>query len=335
MKLRRIAETVLCTALLAALAVPASAASYVAKAPDGALPAGTLIYYEDFEGITANDTESTLKAINWSKSENFREFTAEMSIVDGCLHTDNLDATVGGSNDSYAWVLDNDYCAEFVKHPYTYQYDATLLDAENDYRYLSVLLNYDGMNNYNTVDVRMRGIGYNQYREGDGTWVHYDEMMSYTDDTAICKVLYDIDYEEGQYAMQNKTFTIKVEVDPEKGCNVYVNNILFSQMNQNTEHWADQCAYGNAIAFKTSTKLLSNFDNFMIWAGTGVQPDLSVLNPVVEETPADDAVIADAPAAEDNTAAPAPTSPKTADAGVVGAAAVLALAAAVVLKKKH
>ena len=329
---KTIAQTAFAAALLASMTVPAAAASYTAPAPKDALPAGTLIYYEDFDGISAADTDAALKAVNWSKSEGFKEFTAQLSATDGYLHIDNLDATVGASNDSYAWVLDNEYCEEFVKHPYTYQYDATLLDAENDYRYLSVLLNYDGMNNYNTVDVRMRGIGYNQYREGDA-WVHYDETVSDSGEGAICKLLYGVDCVEGDYAMQNRTFTVKVEVDPEQGCTVFIDGIRFTDMDMmDNSHWKDMCAYGNAVCFKTSTKLLANFDNFMIWSGTGVSPDLSVLAPA-EEAPAEEPAIGAAEAEAPAAAAPA-AAPKTADAGIAASAALLALAAAVVCKKR-
>lgn len=328
-KLTKIFPTVLAAALLASMAVPCMAASYTSEAPSGNLPAGTLIYYEDFDGLNTNGTDETLQAIGWSKSEGFKEFTAILSTVDGKLHIDNLDATVGTSNDSYAWVLSNEYCEELVKQPYTYQYEATLLDAENDYRYLSVLLNYDGMNNYNTVDIRMRGIGYNQYREGD-SWVHYDEMISGMGSDSVVALLYGIDPEEGVYAMQNKTFKVRVEVVPDVGCTVYVNDVRFSEMTQNEDHWSDQCAYGNAIAFKTSTKLLSEFDNFMIWTGTGVEPDLSVLNSETEipdSEPTAEEVPGDSSSAE---------IPETGDIGIVASAGVLALAAYGIIKtKKH
>ena len=37
----------------------------------------------------------------------------------------------------------------------------TYRDAGNLTRYVSILCNYDGNNNYNTVDMRIRGDGYN------------------------------------------------------------------------------------------------------------------------------------------------------------------------------
>ena len=326
MKLTRIAPIALAGLMLSALAIPAAAKSDVNEAPSESLPAGTLIYYEDFDDISATDTDAALSALGWEKSEGFKDFTAILSATDGYLHIDNLDATVGASNDSYAYVLDDAYCANFVNQPYTYQYEVTYRDAENSYRYLSLLLYYNGMDTYNTVDLRIRGDGYNQLRQGSD-WPHYNSddcpLGSHGDD-AIITTLYGITFDENVMARQDKTVTIRVEVHPENGCTVFIDDVLVSKMEQNEDLWPEMTANASAIAFKTSTKLLADFDNLMIWTGNGVDPDLTVLEPVVEEIPADEAPADEAPV----------STPETADAGLAVAAAIMTAAAGVILTKK-
>lgn len=315
--------------LLTLLAIPAQAGVIMDSAPAGNLPAGTLIYYEDFEGLYGEDTDDSLDVLGWTKSEELLAYTAQLTIDNGYLSIDNLDDTVGTSNDSYAVIMDDDYTAKFAKGDYTYQYDVTYRDAGNSYRYVSLLVNYDGNNNYDTVDMRMRGDGYNQTRRGTD-WIHYNDTtcpLRAADDTAILTQLYGTAFDENVYGLQDKTITVRVEISQENGPTVYVNGIKVSEAAENMDKWGTLTS--TAMAFKASNKIKADIDNIMIWTGTGVEPDLSVLAPAVEETTAEvvDAVAAETPATT--------TAPATFDAGVVAAIGAIVSAAGFTLGKKR
>ena len=132
------------------------------RAPDAStLPEGTLIYSEDFDDYSSSDTDEVLELLGWEKAEGLRTFTMNLELRDGKLYIDNLADT---SEDSYAVVMDSDYLSKVCDQDYTYEYDVTYLTRGNTSRYVSLLCNYDGKDNYNTVDMRIRGDGYNQVR---------------------------------------------------------------------------------------------------------------------------------------------------------------------------
>ena len=326
MKLIRKLALPLFIAVLASLTLGSYAGVMQTSAPGADLPAGTLIYFEDFENASGSDTDSTLASLKWTKEEGLRTFTAIFTIEDGHLHIDNLDETVGESQDSYAGIMSTDWLSKFTQGDYTYQYDVTYREAENTYRYVSLLCNYDGVNNYNTVDVRFRGDGYNQVRRED-SWIHYsdDEVpMGDTSEDGMAAKVFGLEYDENEYALKDKTFTVRVEMLKDKGPRVYVNGVFVSEMIKNEENWGDIDA--SAICFKTSTKLKSDVDNIMIWAGAGCEPDLSVL---IEDEPAPEETEAPAPApAPAETAAPAPAPAETAAPAPVAETAAPAPAAA-------
>lgn len=329
MKHLHITTAILLVLIMVASAVPAAAQSYRLDKPSDSLAAGTLIYYEDFDNLDEDDTDCVLDALQWEKSEEFKTFTAQLSLQNDVLHIDNLEATVGESNDSYATVLDEAYAAKFTGAPYTYQYDVTYRDAGNTYRYLSVLLNYNGVDQYNTVDMRIRGDGYNQYRQGSD-WVHYsgdDTPMALHDDAAILTKLFGVAFDENAMGLQNRTITVRCEVDPEAGCTVYVNGIKVSSMTDHEDKWKELTGAAHAIAFKSSTFLLADFDNFMIWSGVGCEPDLSVFAPTAEETAAETTAVSEI--SGDTTAAPSTFDPSAAAAVV----SILAAAGYTIAKK--
>ncbi len=333
--------SVILTVLLAALlASSISAGKIFSSAPDANLAPGTIIYFENFDNVSGTDTDSTLQSLGWTKSEGFKTCTAILTIENGQLHIDNLDETVGESSDSYALIMDSNYLKDFCSGDYSYQYEATYREAGNTYRYLSLLCNYDGMNNYNTVDVRFRGDGYNQIRH-DSAWIHYsdDEVpMGDPSDTGMCKSVFGFDFDENEYALKDITFTVRVEMSQEKGPTVYVNGTKVSEMIKNQEEWGSIDAY--AIAFKSSTMLKADFDNLIIWAGTGVEPDMAAL--VTEEIPAETeppsaeapAAEAEAPVAEAAPAAPAAAAQTGNSAAIVILALVAAVGSAVIAKRR-
>ena len=316
----RILASLLVLATVGSFAV--SAGGVISKtAPDASkLKSGTLIYEETFEGITANDTDSALKALGWTKVEKLTKFTAKMTVSGGVLHIDNLAAD---SQDSYALMMDDDYLKNVCNQDYTYQYDVTYRDAGNISRYVSLLCNYDGNNNYNTVDMRIRGDGYNQVRKGS-SWIWYNDkstcpMRNTGNDAAMMK-LFGIKYDENAYGLKDKKITIRVETSIKNGPTVYVNNIMVADMKDNKDQWGTIDHY--AMAFKPSKLVAADIDNIRVWTGT------------------DDTWVKEAAttkAAATSAAAKTVTAAKTADMSVVLAAVTtLALAGAVVVtKKKH
>ena len=251
------------------LALPASAGVTQKSAPDASkLPAGTLIYSETFDG-TAADTDAALKQLGWTKAEGLRKFTMKLSISDGKLHVDNLDSS---SEDSYALMMDSAYLSKLCNADYTYEYDVTYLDAGNNSRYVSLLCNYDGKDKYNTVDMRIRGDGYNQVRIGD-SWIHYNDTtcpLRATNDTAIITQLFGEKFQDNGMLLKNKTVKVRVETSIKNGPTVYVNGIKASDMQANKDKWNTIDSY--AICFKASKLIKADIDNIRIWTGCSEKP---------------------------------------------------------------
>lgn len=297
--------------LSAALTVTASAGIVQKGAvSSAALPDGTLIYSEDFEGFTASDTDKTLAKLGWEKAEGLRKFTMKLSVADGKLYVDNLDAA---SEDSYALMMNSDYLKNVCNSDYTYQYDVTYIDAGNNSRYVSLLCNYDGNNNYNTVDMRIRGDGYNQVRKID-SWIHYNDTvcpLRATNDTAIITKLFGEKFDTNGFNLKGKKVTVRVETSIEKGPSVYVNGILASDMQANKDKWNTIDSY--AICFKASKLVKAEIDNIMIWTGTSDKP------------------------LEVKTGATVPVAVKTGDASVIMSLAAVAASVVVLAggRKKH
>ena len=251
------------------LALPVFAGVTQKSAPDSSkLPAGTLIYSETFDE-TAADTDKALEKLGWTKAEGLRKFTMKLSISDGKLHVDNLDAS---SEDSYALMMDSDYLAKVCNSDYTYEYEVTYLDAGNTSRYVSLLCNYDGKDKYNTVDMRIRGDGYNQVRLGD-SWIHYNDTtcpLRATDDTAIINQLFGTKFDSNGMLLKNKTVKVRVETSIKNGPTVYVNGIKASDMQANKDKWNTIDSY--AICFKASKLIKADIDNIRIWTGCSEKP---------------------------------------------------------------
>ena len=261
------------------LALPMSAGVTQKSAPDASkLPAGTLIYSETFDGMKTDDTDKALSLLGWTKAEGLRKFTMKLSLSDGKLHIDNLDAA---SEDSYALMMDSDYLSKVCNADYTYEYEVTYLDAGNTSRYVSLLCNYDGKDKYNTVDMRIRGDGYNQTRHGD-SWIHYNDTtcpLRATDDTAIITQLFGDKFQEDGMLLKDRKVTVRVETSIEKGPTVYVNGVKASDMQANKDKWNTIDSY--AICFKASKLIKADIDNIRIWTGCSEKP-LEVKKPAAD-----------------------------------------------------
>lgn len=265
---------------LAAASSPADVAPLASGAPASTFQPGQVIYSQDFEGITTTDNESTMAALGWQINTNLnKKGTANYSVKNGRIYVDNMDAA---SVDCYAVIKDSDALKAYCTNDYTYQYDVIYRDANtNNFRYFSLLCNYVvGSNYYNTVDVRIRGEGYNQARKGNA-WPHYNDTVCPLRGTGTNSMMYLL---HGQpyiqpannsvlyYPMTNRSITVRVEMWREKGPTVYVNGMLVSEMLANTTNWPALRDLSYAIAFKTSTRLRCEVDNIMVWQGCGVEP---------------------------------------------------------------
>ena len=321
-------STLLCVLLcVALLAVSVSAELVQEGTPDASkLPAGSLIYKETFDG-SASDTESALALLGWKKVEDFKPFTANFKVEDGVLKIDNLNG-VENSADSYALIMDDAYLANVCNGDYSYQYEVTYRDAGNAQRYISLLCNYDGMNNYNTADMRIAGNGFNQVRKGDA-WLWYNDAtdcpLTARGEDSLSYMLTGEEFDGTQYLVQDFKLTIRVVMSQEKGPTMYVNDILASEMVDHIEEWGTLNAH-SAICFKASTLVVAEIDNLMVWTGTTEAP----VEPEPEtEAPAEETKIT----AEETEAPSDDPSPVTADIAVIAAGIALAAAAVVVFKK--
>ncbi len=270
-----------------ALAAASSAAAVAPVAfgkPAATFQPGRVIYSQDFEGITATDNDSAMAALGWQINTNLNKMcTALFSVHDGRIFVDNLSVT---SVDCYAVMKDSAFMKPYCTNDYSYQYDVTYRKATtNNFRYFSLLCNYTGSNVYNTVDVRIRGEGYNQLRHKNNTWDHYN-LQGYwpidgTGTNSMMYLLHGVPYAtpsnttNDYYNMTNRTITVRVEMSMKDGPSVYVNGMLVSKMDTKQSAWAEKDlatwdAY--AIAFKTSTRLKCEVDNIMVWQGCGVEP---------------------------------------------------------------
>ncbi len=268
------------TLLGASLAMPVSAGLTQKGTPDASkLPEGTLIYEETFDGLKSSDTAEILDTLGWTLAEGLTKSTMKMSAADGKLTVDNLDAS---SVDSYALMMDSDYLAKVCNQDYTYEYDITYLDAGNTTRYFSILCNYDGKDNYNTVDMRINGNGYNQTRRAS-SWIHYNDTtcpIRATDKTAIITQLFGETYDANAMHLKGKTITVRVETSIKNGPTVYVNDIMVSDMKANTDKW--QTIDSFAMCFKASKLVKFDIDNIRVWTGLADEP----IAPAVVSAPA-------------------------------------------------
>lgn len=247
-------------------------------------PAGTIIYEEDFDGIETANSVDSMNAIGWDIIETAPAplnlaHSAKYTISGGKLTTDNLTATVGTSNDSYALIKPNEYMKQFCTNDYSYQYDVTYRNAESDTRYVSLLCNYTGSNVYNTVDLRYAGNGYNQFRfKIPNEWNHYNTddytwPIQTTGTVSMLNQLFGQPYTSSvTNGFKDKVCTVRVEMSMANGPSVYVNGLLVSQMNQHQTYWNQTKNFAYAICFKTSNKVKAEIDNIKVWTGCGVEP---------------------------------------------------------------
>ncbi|MCI8388091.1 MAG: hypothetical protein HFE63_06440 [Clostridiales bacterium] len=262
------------------LALPTSAGVVQKGAVDASkLPEGTLIYSEDFDGFTSDKTDIVLAKLGWEKVETLTAFTMNLQVNDGKLIVDNIDAA---SNDSYALIMDSDYLKNVCNQDYTYEYEIKYTATGNNSRYISLLCNYDGKDNYNTADIRVGGGGYNQLRKGS-SWIHYqgdDSALRASGSDSLYEKLFGSTHPVDGMDFMNKSLTIRVETSIANGPTVYVNGIKAGDMVQNKDQWNSIDSY--AICFKASKLISAEIDNIRIWTGLSDAPIEPVAEPIID-----------------------------------------------------
>ncbi len=250
--------------------------------PSDFLP-GSIIYQQDFEGITAADTAAVTNALGWEICELFQKHTARYAVSNGTLYVDNLDLAGQVSTDSYVIVKSSDYMKPFCTNDYSYQYDVAYraasgnTAADSGTRYVSLLCNYTGTNVYNTMDLRYGGNGYNQFRyKIPNEWNHYSTdiwPIEATGTNSMLYLLYGQPYSSSvTNGLKDRTCTVRVEMSMANGPSVYVNGLLVSKTDLLLPYWNQTKDFAYAICLKPSRDIKCEIDNIMIWQGGGVEP---------------------------------------------------------------
>ena len=231
-----------------------------------------VVYYEDFSYDNTADTESVLDKLGWSVSDGLNSNSTSLSIVNGKLIFTNSGTS---SVDSYFTMLSDDYMKNACENDYSIQYTIKYTKAENTTRYACLLYNYNGYKTYNSVHIRVNGSGNNQSRV-NGTWANYEAdsntkpmSLRNTNENALCKRLFDINYNADATPFVNRELTVRIAVSKKNGPAVYVNGKLMSE-----------CIYPSnlsltdafAIALKVSPKITGELDDIIIWKGLSEAP---------------------------------------------------------------
>ena len=313
----------LCSAALCAamLALPVSAEVLIkAGTAPSSLPAGTLIYSEDFEGITEKDSAKALKAVGYTASEGT---TAKYSIENGVFSAKN---NADGADDSYLTVIPESIMKEFSKREFTVQYDLIYRGAANLTRYAAVITHFNGGYQYYCPYLRIGGEGYLSIHNDD-IWKNLSAtdciMSSKNENSAITK-LFGEKYDASKQQWLDRKVTIRIEMNLEKGPQVFMNGVLVAELAANKDLWGSLTS--SAVGIKIGKLVDADLDNIMVWTGLSDEPI----------KPAPVTTAASTTAATSKAPAVKPTAPQTFDVSVVlvAAAAVSAAAGTVVSRKK-
>ncbi len=261
-------------------------------APDLSDPTkeGRLWYYENFDGIElSDDNMTTISSLGWSYNmttdATMKPQTAQYKIVDHDgsrrLYIQNYDGDKK-ANDSFVTLLTDRQFGYLQGSSYTYQYDLTYADAENDSRYIAMISEYNGSDYYNSVHIRNSGYGNNEcYAFGE--WKQYDTSITSKGNDSLAKKL--LGKAPAKDVLKGISISIRCAVNWETGNKVYirVNTEGFPESGKWTlvseakpkssaSVYIDPELGGNAIAIKTGGKQNGYIDNIIIWSGNGDEP---------------------------------------------------------------
>ena len=124
---------------------------------------GTLLYFEDFEGVGVGlDSSNTVAALGWtvldSTNSVHNDPTASYTVKElngsRALYIHNFDSNTSGKA-SYVKILSTQQMGYFHTKNYTFQYDLTYSTALSAGEYINILSEHSG-DFYNTFHLRMR-----------------------------------------------------------------------------------------------------------------------------------------------------------------------------------
>ena len=263
------------------------------------LPAdGTLIYYENFDGIaTTYSGDSLIAKLGWKKpnkaggvSSNATAVLSLKSLNGGkALYVTNYASGNDGS-DSYFSIISGDKFKYFADHAYTVQYDLKYTDASKADRYINIITDFGGTY-YNSFHLRNGGYGHNQYYLA-GKWYNFEDAAysaksSSTSKTSKTTVAYKLlgKYYDGTQLLSGIDLSVRCVYEPERGASMYVriNDAGYPASGK----WVAVSAVkegakgsvlptsefgGGAVMLKVGGKQNGYVDNIAVWLGTGEEP---------------------------------------------------------------
>lgn len=239
------------TLILVVMCVPAFNASAATYTP------GQIIYQENFDNYSGNPATQ----FSFVQRDDAVDANTLISVKDGKLVLDSKTATKD----------------TFVKFPssvpmtsaigaYTMVADMTITYASAETNYCSVLWMFQDANNFQSILCRTNG----EYQLTSAIWQDNKlTYMSFTDENGKgATVKQDV---HGQPGGLNATYKFKVEVTTDNGAFGYLNGTLMNhrpadKMALTDGYFGLRCNKGTTVSF----------DNIMIYAGTGVQPNTGV-----------------------------------------------------------
>ena len=200
------------------------------------LPAdGTLIYYENFDGIaTTYSGDSLIAKLGWEKpnkaggvSSNATAVLSLKSLNGGkALYVTNYASGNDGS-DSYFSIISGDKFKYFADHAYTVQYDLKYTDASKADRYINIITDFGGTY-YNSFHLRNGGYAHNQYYLA-GKWYNFEDSnytakSSSTSKTSQTTIAYKLlgKYYDGTQLLSGINLSVRCVYEPERGTSMYV-----------------------------------------------------------------------------------------------------------------
>ncbi len=280
---------------------------------------GTMIYYEDFEGMAnTTSTDATTAALGWrvlDSTEAYKDNTAIWKIEDGRLKVHNytdeaFDADpISGGQDSYMLILESDDMWEVtLDNDFTIQWDMQLVSSGDVSRYIVLVTHYNAMSaaSYASFHFRMKGYADFQYHFGN-TWYRFDDKSneglyaSDTDDTdstpSIYKKLTGNDIDTSKRVCAGMNVRIRMQCPEAKGLDVYGPTVYMQNLDNGGEmikvteavpegpasdYYDKEIFGGYGVAIKAGGTINGWVDNIAIWTGFG---DMPVNTDVTYEAP--------------------------------------------------
>ena len=250
---------------------------------------GTLLYFEDFEGVGVGlDSSNTVAALGWtvldSTNSVHNDPTASYTVKElngsRALYIHNFDSNISGKA-SYVKILSTQQMGYFHTKNYTFQYDLTYSTALSAGEYINILSEHSG-DFYNTFHLRNSGYAHNQCCIG-GTFYRYAPY--FTDENSVLTKLLGQKFVYNAQSLTNVTVSVRCVMDWENGNKVYVRTVdkntasggewvlvsSFDTSEAGAKYFNSRTDGANMV-LKVSGSQNGYIDNIVIWSGTGDEP---------------------------------------------------------------